>query len=480
MVTRTFISKSTTIFNGSKDNFGLNPIGMLNYGETVSRCLLYFDIDNITKGLNNGLTRENTRHYLKLTNCGSLFPDDISEMVPDSASVQGEKERACSFDIIVFRIPEPWDAGKGFDNSTDFWFIGKKAVSQHGANWYYAYDGKKWGTVINESGTTNEETGVYSLEFLEEEYEKFLKGEESVIITKQHFDRGNENFNLDITDFVNGVLDEEYLNYGVCLAFAPNYESMKPDYTQYVGFFTENTNTLFHPVVESRCTDKVSDSRYTFYVGKENRLYFYSVLGGSLTDLDELPTCTIDDVEYPVTRQSEGVYYATVKIGKNEVEKNKILYDIWGNLKYDGDEFDDVEMEFVAHSKDSFFQLGEAAAKKIQFEPSITGINDNEKIYQGAIRELKVQFKIKFTPDYELIEDSYYRIYVKDGRREIDIIDWDNINIMGIDNVFMLDTTTLIPQEYHIDIKAKYGKETRIFKNKATFKIVDNATEMKR
>ena len=47
MVTRTFISKSNTIIENSADNFGLNPISILQYGKDLSRAIIYFDESKI-------------------------------------------------------------------------------------------------------------------------------------------------------------------------------------------------------------------------------------------------------------------------------------------------------------------------------------------------------------------------------------------------------------------------------------------------
>ena len=179
MVTRTFLDKCTTIFSGSKDNFGLNPIGMLNYGPSVSRCLIHFDMENIEKMDGSGI-----KHTLKLTNCGSLDKDSLNSK-PAPSTMIFDRERATSFDIIAFRMPEFWDGGRGFDNSDDFWFVGKKVVSQHGANWYYAYDGKEWGREIDEHGHIIPVEGVYDNETLEAEYEKYSRGEDSIIIGRQ-------------------------------------------------------------------------------------------------------------------------------------------------------------------------------------------------------------------------------------------------------------------------------------------------------
>lgn len=471
MIKRTFIDKFTTIVAGSKDNFGLNPIGALHYGDIVSRCLLHFD----ESGLEN---IPNAKHVLKLTNCSGIDKSSLND-VPVNGIGFIDRERATSFDVLAFRIPEFWDAGRGFDNSDDFWFIGKSAVSQHGANWYFAYDGKEWGTEIDDSGHTIPVQGVLSNETLAEEYEKYSRGEESLIIGRQHFDRGNENLEIDITDYVNSVLTGETTNFGIGLVFSPALEASRPEKTQYVGFFTNNTNTFFQPVVESRATEVLNDNRYNCYLGKTNKIYFYAVLGGVPADLDELPVCEIDGEESPVYRQNTGIYYTEVKY-TNKSEENTIHYDTWSNLKYEGEELEDVEMEFVVLPKQNFFSLGEASNSSESLEPTISGINDNEKIFQGDERTLNVIFRKKYSSEYNLVGNCQYRIYVKDGKREITVVDWDNIDTCGKFNTFKLNSAEYLPAEYHIDIKAKIGNDTRIFKNKLTYTIVDNITNIKR
>lgn len=478
MVTRTFLSKCTTIFQNSEDNFGLNPICMLNYGYLLSRCLLYFNIDNINSF--SGYTcSDEAKHILKMTNCGSIDQRTFDEMLVSNDN-KGLKERATSFEIIAFRIPEHWDSGRGFDNSTDYWLLGKNAASVHGANWYQAYDGKVWGTDIDETG---EVTPVEGIVDLAPEYEKYVKNgrkysSECLIIGSQRFEIGNENLEIDITPFVDNVLANNIENHGIGLAFAPYLESLTPKYTQYVGFFTNNTNTFFQPFIETRFRNKISDNRYSFYLGRANKLYFYANLGGMLTDLDVLPTCEVDGAEMPVKHANKGIYYAEVTLPS--AEGNTIHYDNWSNLKYGGESIEDVEMEFVVLPKKSFFKLGDSVADKTNCVPSLSGIDDNEDVNQGEIRIVDVMFRIPYTTDYELMSNAEYRIYVKDGKREIDVIDWDDIDVMGMTNSFYVKTSELLPAEYHIDIRAKLGNELKIFKDKLKFNVVHNASGLKR
>lgn len=463
MVTRTFLDKCTTIFEGSKDNFGLNPIGVLNYGNLLSRCLIHFDENNIKKMVDEGYDIPSLKHTLLLTNCGSIDQKRFDEKLIDSSI----KERATSFTVILFKIQELWDEGVGFDKSDDFWFLGKGSSSQNGCNWYQPCNGFKW-----------KEEGIYSRERLQNEYDNFREGKESIIIAEQHFDHGNENFKFDITDYVNEILSGDVENYGLGMAFIPILENTQTKYTQYVGFFTNNTNTFFHPVVETRSTEIIEDSRMCFDSGKSNKLYFYAVLGGEMVDLDENPICIVDGQEYEAKRQKRGVYYADVKLPKS-VEAETIVYDTWTNLKYDGQEIDDVEMSFVAKPSTSTF--GQLTSNERALEPILYGINDDEKVYQGDERRVVVNFRVPYTSSkYELISGAQYRLYVKSGTREVDVIDWDSIDIAGVSNSFLIKTKELIPQEYYIDIKGNFDGLTRIFKNKLRFRVVDNITEIKK
>lgn len=470
MITRTFITKANTIADFSKENFGLNPICSLTYGAGVSRILLYFDEKALSEKVSDGTYKNANRltHRLKMFNCGSVDSRKFFE-TGDAIKYMSNKHRAASFDVIAFKVPQPWDAGTGFDNSTDVWFVGYKSVSEDGSTWEKSMNGIYWDT-----------PGIYSSSALTDEYNKWGDGEPSVVIGRQHFDYGNENLDIDITDFVNDIISGKEKNYGICLAFSPLTEETRTDGEKYINFFTNNTNTFFQPYIESRYEADVNDARYKFFIGKKNRLFFYSIINGEFVDLDTLPTCEINGQEYPVSSDTKGIYYTEVKLPRTTKE-NTIFYDTWGNLVLDGEQLENVEMEFVALSPNKYYNFGGAIEDNEKLSPIIAGINDDQKLSQGDIRELIVYFRKPYSSsEYDLVDESYYRIYVKDGSREIDVIDWDKIDSVGRHNSFVLNTAELIPQDYYVDIKAKLGRETLIFKNKLHFRIVDNTTELKK
>lgn len=486
MITRTFLSKCNTISNNSKENFGLNPICFLNYGNHISRALVYFDTKILSEKVNDGTykNKEKLRHILKMTNCGSIDVKKFFE--PDEArKYLSQKHRASSFDIIAFKVPKAWDAGVGFDDSTDTWMLGYKSVSKDGSTWENSMSGVSWKEPVSGSNLTY---GIYSPDFLWDEYNKWyvnesgktVPPEDCVVIARQHFDYGNENLELDITDYVNSILFNGEKNYGICLAFSPRLEEMETMEDNYISFFTNNTNTFFAPYLETIYNCEINDDRYKFYLGKKNRLYFYAVVNGEFVELDELPTCSINGEISEVFSDSKGIYYTEVKLPKNAKEK-AIMNDVWGNIKLDGEEMEDVEMEFVTLPYKSYFNFGEDIEDSINLSPVISGINDDQKLNQGEKRELTITFRVPYaSSEYELVDKCYYRIYTKDGSREIDAIDWDMISVLGKKNLFSINTSELLPQEYYIDIKAIIGRQTLMFKNELRFTIVSNTTNLKK
>ena len=468
MVTRTFLDKTTTIKRDSLENFGLHPISLIGYGVGVYRSLIHFDVKKIQELIEDRTyaDADKVTHHLIMKNCGNVDSHGFFAK-QNSPDVVGIRERATSFDVILFKINKHWDEGVGFDNSSDYWSVGKGIVSDDGATWYNATTEELW-----------DDDGVYNNEYLENEYEQYLSGSGSTIIVgTQHFDHGNENLDIDITSYVNDVLNGEE-NYGLCLAFVPALEEMSKKMTQYAGFFNNKTNTIFEPVVETRYHCNICDDRMNFYLNKDNKVYLYSYIGGKLENLDNIPSCNIDGEEYLVRQESKGIYAAEMNLSSKVFSKDMILYDTWQNLSYKGLEIDDVELEFVTKSANDFFSISNEVSKPRVLNPIIVGINANEKLNRGEERVVKLYFKQPYTKsDFYLVDSCQYRVYAKDGEREVTIIDWDNINKMDKCNLFTIKTDEFVPAKYYVDVRAEFGDTVKIYKEELNFTIVSDVTE---
>jgi hypothetical protein len=470
MIKRTFLDKTNTIFENSNENFGLHPISMLNYGLEKSRILLHFDINEIQEFINSCPEGSDIKHILKMTNCGSVDFKNFNKKI-SSYDMNGVKSRAVSFTIYAFPIKNDmsdgyisWDEGVGFDSNADFFVSGKSSVSTEGSNWFNRKSGLKW----IEKGCIGENPNIND------------------IIAYQHFDHGNENLELDITEYINSLLSADTSNEwsanndGLCLTIEPHLDGeYDREFTEtfYVGFFNNKTNTFFVPCVESRCEECIEDNRYNFKIGKNNKLFLYVETDNGFTDTDNIPTCTIGECiceqELEVKRFSKGIYYVDISSGISSTFMNdSINYDIWSNISIEGVPYDNLEMEFVANRN----ILG--GKKEINYEPSLHGINDNECLLDGEIRKVSVKYRIPYSSKYDVLENTEYRIYTKDSNREIEVVSWDKIHSAGMDNYFLLNTSEYVCGKYYVDIRIKSKYQQRVHKNVLCFTKVNNITNI--
>lgn len=304
------------------------------------------------------------------------------------------------------------------------------------------------------------EDGIYSTETLEKQLELYDKGEESIVIGKQHFDVGCEDISVDITEAFNKFITGEYDNYGIGVAFSPKYEDMVGCNENYVGLLTNRTNSFFEPYVETVYLDSVKDDRQNFVLGRLNRLYLYANIGGDLVNLDQLPTCTVDGVEYEVKHGGKGIYYIEIKLPVNAFSAPTMLYDVWDDIVYHGETLSPVELEFTTKPASSYFQIGSSMPEKATFTPTVYGINDSEEIKRGDLRKVCFVFKKDYAKNTAMvIDDVDARLYVMDGTAEVDVIPYLETNRAFTDTYIIIDTSMLIPNTYYMDVRVKYGME---------------------
>lgn len=472
IVTHTFISKSNTIIKDSVASVGLNPILELNYGKMLTRGLIYFDHTKVQKMVEDKIYPDisKLRHVLKMKNAGSIDDKHINRIYLDS---NGDyyKQRTSSFDLIYFLIPNDWDEGKGFDYKQDLNLRNHRAYSWRGCNWYQYQTYCKW-----------ENEGIYSTDKLSKELDLFTSkngNQSNIIIGYQHFDKGNESIEFDITETFNKFITAELCNYGIGIAFSPQYENKNTELTQYVGFFTSHTHSFFEPYVETTYNETIEDDRADFYLDKSNKLYFYSIVGGKYANLDEFPTCMVNDTSYEVKQATKGVYYINIEVPSSSYEDNTMLYDVWSNIKYKGKSFPNVELEFVTKSSNDYYQFGIPSSKQeTELIPTLYGIKYKEVIKRGDIRKINVDCRIPYTTDQDR-NNNYieYRLYILSGEKQIDVIDWQKVEKGYNENYFFINTNELLPSRYYIDIRINVNMELFNYQKVLEFDITDNITE---
>jgi hypothetical protein len=463
MVIRTFFDKNNTIVNNLNVNTGLNPVTELFYGcdEKYSRFLFHFDESRIKNFYTGGTFTDLTKltHTLRLTNTGSFDKDLLNGMM-------GSKERASSFDLIVFKINQHWDNGVGYDYQLSNVIIGECAFSNSPSNWVNPQTGVEW------SGGT----GVYS------------GSPSGITVSTQHFDKGNENIEIDITDYVNGLLTGD-TNYGLGIAYARGYELMNTSSLQYVGFFTNNTQTFFEPFIETIYNNHINDSRNNFFLDKPNKLYLYSNLAGNPTNLDSIPSVNVYDqngslfsayTSSDVNHISLGVYSIDIFV-PTTVNNNCTMYtDIWSGITINGVSRPNIELNFALKDSLEFYNIGDNDMLPKKVGLNVSGIQNNEKIKRGDIRKVFVSTRIPYTVEQtQNISDLKYRLYVLEGTSELTVIDFQPIEMSNIYNYFLLDTASLIPNTYYLDVLATSNQEVTTLKNILKFEII-NQVELRK
>lgn len=481
-----FINKSNTIFRGLRENMGSCPTVELNYGGMVSRILLKANLDEIQEMAKSGeiANNGNLHHVLKMTNCGSLDGKTFFSGV--SGFRCSKKERTSSFDIIAFRLPREFDQGHGSSYIYDKFTESKYTTTFNGSNWFQSSNGNFWKpNKDTEMGIPGLDNGVYSNEYLASELKKFRNGEESVVVAEQHFDTGTENLELDLTDEINRIVFQDKAegnkvikNYGIGLAFSPELENMIMEETQYIGFFSGNTNTFYKPYVETTYDVNIKDDRLSFSAGRDNRLMLYCQDNGLPVNLDNIPKCTIDDTEFSVEKAGKGIYMAIIPHNSLSGGDYTMKYDIWSNLALNDEMLEDVEMSFIMNPSTPGISSGSEAEENAQFSPTVSGLNDNGKIWNDETVELRISFNRKYDMGKTVqIDECQYRICLIDGDRRRTVFDYMPADILNGSNSLVVHGTDLVPGKYEIDFKIKKGRSTRIFNGAFSFNVINDETD---
>lgn len=465
MIVRTYIDKANTIVSNNSINTGKNPVSELFYGVdgngnwTYSRLLLHFDLPKLVKQFKDGMLGDlsKVKHKLKLINTGSFHDDLLNKETYDG------KKRTSSFKLVAYELPALWDEGVGYDYQDGE----QTTTSTMPSNWFNATTSVEWP----------------------------IPGAKSINpkIAEARFPDGNEDLEMDLTTVINNLIlnynPDIDNNYGFAIAFESDLEDEPLTLTkedrdrgiQYVGFFTNNTQTFYEPFIETHYADYIRDDRGNFYLDKPNRLYLYVNANGEPRNLDILPTVTIMDdmgdtlpLNLTVVQEKKGVYSVEVELNLVDFRGPAYYSDIWSNINIDGAEMGDVQMGFEIQNGKTFYDIGMGVERPKDYQVVISGIRNNESIKRGDVRRIKTNAMIPYTVDQKVLLDGInYRLYVKEGTMEHTVFDYEPVERSYKDNYILLDTDSLIPNVYYLDIQMISNQEVKTTKEVIKFKIVE-------
>jgi hypothetical protein len=495
-ILRSYIDKNNTIVSNSYVNTGRNPVIELNFGASdlvvpnfgYSRLLFNLDLSlleqNIESGvISTGCTTGMT-HTLKMTNTSS-FDNELLNTV-----MSNQRRRATSFDLILFRIPnvsgdtgnpQLWDEGVGYDYNdfniakssaqggmSPLTYVDSRAFSTRPSNWYQTTTVSDW----SEPGVySNTNSGTVNYSGL-------------TIVARQHFELGNEDVNMDMSDEINGILNGSITGVtGWGVAYLPQIENLTGLTDSYsVAFFSRHTQTFYQPYLLTNYNDLIQDDRNQFLKSQTNKLYLYIYQNGDFVNLDNNPTVRIEDRNGDAVTgmgalttclRTKGVYEVIVPNGFTGATPCQ-YYDVWSGLTINGQSIQNVTNQFVLQEYNAGIQIGTLSKEPQKFGFDFYGILQNEQILNSDIRKVGVTIKKAYTGQQMLLDVSaFYRVYVKEGTTEVQVQDWTPINRTPNEYYFMFDMRDKLPNQYYVDIQVNTSGEKDTYKKQLTFNIVN-------
>jgi hypothetical protein len=358
-----------------------------------------------------------------------------------------------SFDLFVYPMSSSWDEGTGVEMD---------GIDKGYANW--------------EKSTSTQTWTMTGSDFLTSSY-----GSGS-----QHFDRGQEDLEVDVTSIVNAWLTGGLVNNGLIIKLGSTEEDNAVDY--YVKEFhgRESRYVEYLPYLEARWSNVKKDHRNNFGYNQDNNLYLYNFVRGELVNLSEPVFVRVQDSSGSVTFSATytasfvetGIYSASVNISNN-VSSATRFYDIW----YSGSS---------VHMTGNFNPQNLTGSATDQYYDFTANINNLRQVYDSAEEgRFKVNVRKKnfrthvgslksasLDMNREYIENMYYSV-INDENGMIVIPfgtgssnPYTKLSYNSDGNYFDLFFNSFVPGfKYRIKLLIQNNKDKKILDDDWIFKV---------
>jgi len=294
----------------------------------------------------------------------------------------------------------------------------------------------------------------------------------------QHFDIGNENIDMDITDIVNDWLSGGSENYGLGVAYRRDYELMSTDTRYVASFYTEKTNSSFKPYIEVVYDQSFQDDRLQVSNNRVSRLFLYTFSGNDAVNYSSASTVDIRTMNgvnvytgLTPTQLEKGVYYVDVNMsGATRGEQYK---DVWKGVTFvPGVDQQDIEQVFTI--RDNYYTSNVPEVNDYSITTygignnSILSLNETHKVFV----DLRVNYSSRNQP--KTAYDLKYRI-VMNSQEEV--VPWTSVNQAVINrcktNYMTLETGWLLHnQSYQIQFRVDEFGTKRVLPETVNFKVL--------
>jgi len=440
MIFRSYFKKQAILIKNSFTNNSRNPIIELSYGgsETssttvYSRYVFNVDLDKLKHKVTSNTINQSTiqSHILKIKNCIALNDGYIGIDFISS-------KRASGFDLTFIKLDEAFDEGTGYDYIYNDNLFREVELNKSAANWYNRRNPQiTW----SQSGVFTGNTNNLPL---------------SGILTTQRFEIGNEDIEVDVTDYVNGILFSGNPNNGICIAYSANTESLTSTTKNVVTFFSKYTQTFFEPFLETTYNDRVNDELCCMNFDVENDFFFISQ--SPITEVYQFEIVDSNDtvitaITTGFTQLNNYNYKVSYTIDSEDYQDKEIFTYRWyytQNGKYKL-----LEKEFNISKID--LNDGTTLTYGNEVFINVLGIKQNENISK-KVGLKRLIFKAKRLMETKILKniigDIEFRIYVNQGKNQIDVIPFTKASKVNDEYFTEIDFSWFISHDYTIELRA--------------------------
>ena len=397
-----------------------------SYG--ISRILMQFDLASLSQSIVDGDVPSSGVQYMM-----RLIDAPHAETLPSS------------FDVEVYPLSRSWDEGVGLSN------FDEDLKDAGYSNWDNATSLVSW-TLTGSDYISNE------------------------VSASQHFDAGEEDLYVDLTNVVYAWLTGGLDNNGVVIKYLDAHETGSNNFFV-KKFFSSQAHVLDrHPRLEARWSDVKQDDRGNIKYGVSGSLFYYRIIngfgenvGGNLyVDIFDSGSNVVQTLTSSLNEK--GVYEAS-GVFINHTSSTQIYRDVW---------FTDSEQIFTGNFSPTFAS-GAACINCDEINVSLSNLKNEymkgdrmfvrafarPKDYRPAIRKSG-----STEPSPTFLKESYYEI-VNEKTNKVLVpfstgsIKFSKLSYDSSGNYFEFDTSNLLPGNmYRIRILANFNKQSFVFDKK--------------
>jgi hypothetical protein len=359
-VFRIFPSKDTWITNRTIDNDISTLATGSNHGRSPALNVFAFlpDITSSSIDLGRILTQFDLTNLSGKIYEEGIIPSSSVSYVLKMFDMRHTNTVPTSYDLFAFPLSRSWDEGVGIDDDRD--------TDGGVANWLQPVSTADWVTTGSDFLTTEYGSG------------------------SQHFDEGNEDLEMDITDIVVNWLTGSISNNGLALKLGDTEENSGGFFFRKVFHGRESLFVENLPYLEARWDSVIKDNRENVAYDQSNTLYMYNVVRGELANLTEPITVRLQDHvvgnsasysgEFAATRVSTGIYSVTFNI-----ENTASFSASWSDIWFSGSR---------AHMTGTFRPLVLTGSQVDQYDEFDIDVTNLKRVY-GVDEEARVKVNVR-------------------------------------------------------------------------------------